>query len=330
MKKFQNILVTGGLGFIGSNLVNNLINNKITKKCIILDKFSTYINPLKSNYKDYRGARFNNLNKIIIERGDATDPMIVLKILEKYNPEIIFHTASIPLAKLDNLNSLENRQGSVDSTINILECLNHHKSKNKKYNLRRFVYFSSSMVYGDFKSKVAKETDELNPKEIYGTMKHAGEVITKGLSNFYNIPYTIIRPSAVYGPTDMNNRVSQIFINKAINGEKISIAGKDEKLDFTFVNDLVDGSIKAAISKKTAGEILNITNGKGETLFRFVQILRKYFKNLKYEIKSRDKFRPKRGTLSIKKISKLTGFRPKYSLEFGIKKYLDFLGIKKN
>ena len=63
------------------------------------------------------------------------------------------------------------------------------------------------MIYGDFKIKNIHENIEANPKEIYGTMKHAGEIITKGLCNYYNIPYTIIRPSAVYGPTDMNQRV---------------------------------------------------------------------------------------------------------------------------
>ena len=75
------------------------------------------------------------------------------------------------------------------------------------------------MVYGDFKTKIVDENSKTNPKEIYGTMKLAGEIVTKGLSNYYDIPFTIIRPSAVYGPKDMNQRVSQIFINKAVKGD---------------------------------------------------------------------------------------------------------------
>tara|TARA_B100001123_G_scaffold301047_1_gene335934 strand:+ start:28 stop:585 length:558 start_codon:yes stop_codon:yes gene_type:complete len=181
------------------------------------------------------------------------------------------------------------------------------------------------MIYGDFiKSKVS-ETDKNNPKEVYGTMKLAGEIVTKGLCKFYEIPYTIIRPSAVYGPTDMNNRVSQIFIEKAMKGKKINIQGRNERLDFTYVEDLANGCIKAAINKKGKNNTFNITYGKGETLFKFVKVLSKYFKNLKYEIKERDSFRPKRGTLSINKAKKLIGYKPQFNLEKGIKKYLEFV-----
>ena len=80
-------------------------------------------------------------------------------------------------------------------------------------------------------------------------MKLAGEIITKGMCKQYNIPYTIIRPSAAYGPTDMNQRVTQYFIEKAMAGEELTIHGKDEKLDFTYIEDLVDGCILAAKAK---------------------------------------------------------------------------------
>ena len=152
-----------------------------------------------------------------------------------------------------------------------MECINFFQIK-KKIKISRFVYFSSSMVYGDFKKSSVSENDNLNPKEIYGTMKLAGEIVTTGLCGFYKIPYTIIRPSAVYGPTDMNNRVSQIFIQKALNGENIKIQGKNEKLDFTYVEDLANGCISAATNKKGINQVFNITNGKAETLYKFVKI----------------------------------------------------------
>ena len=241
---------------------------------------------------------------------------------------MIFHTAAVPLAKIDNLNANEAKNGSVDTTSNILECINFFQNKNK-YKIDRFIYFSSSMVYGDFKNNKAYEDDDLNPKEAYGTMKLAGEIITKGLCSFYKIPYTIIRPSAVYGPTDMNNRVSQIFIEKALKGETINVQGKDEKLDFTFVEDLAAGCVLAATNKKGKNCTFNITYGKAETLYKFVQLLSKHYKNLKYKIKKRDNFRPKRGTLSIKKAKKLLNYKPVYNLEKGIKKYVEFVNFVK-
>ncbi len=319
-------LVTGGLGFIGSNLVKILLKRKIVSRCIILDSFTGFINPLKDNFSDLRKYRFKEKKNIIIERGDAKDFRLIYKILNLYKPKLIFHTAAIPLSKIENLNANESKMGSVDTTTNILECINFFQNK-KKYKINRFVYISSSMVYGDFKKNKVSEIDKLSPKEIYGTMKLGGEIVTKGLCKFYNIPFTIIRPSAVYGPTDMNNRVSQIFIEKAQKGQTIKIQGKDEKLDFTFVEDLANGCILAATKKNGVNETFNITYGKAETLYKFVKVLSKHFRKLKYKIEKRDSFRPKRGTLSINKAKRLLNYKPIYNLEKGIKKYLDFINL---
>ena len=317
-------LVTGGLGFIGSNLVNILLKKKIAQRCILLDSFVSFVNPLKDNFSDLRKYRFNDNKNIIVERGDAKDFRLIYKILDLYRPNLIFHTAAIPLAKIDNLNANESKIGSIDTTTNILECVNFFNNK-KKYKIDRFVYLSSSMVYGDFKKNKVSEIDKLNPKEIYGTMKLAGEIVTRGLCKFYNIPFSIIRPSAVYGPTDMNNRVSQIFIQKALKGQIIKIQGKNEKLDFTFVEDLANGCILAATKNNGKNMTFNITYGKSETLLNFVKTLSKHFKTLKYKIEKRDKFRPKRGTLSISKAKRLLNYKPKYNLQKGIKKYIDFV-----
>ncbi len=328
MSKNNNILITGGLGFIGSNLTKLLLKKKIASKCILLDSYTGFINPLKDYFNDFRKYRLTEDKRIIIERGDASNFKLVYRILEKYNPKIIFHASAVPVAKLDNITAQECRKGSIDTTTNILECLNYHQTK-KNGKFKRFVYFSSSMIYGDFKRNKAYETDEANPIEIYGTMKMAGEVVTKGLCKFYDIPYTIIRPSAVYGPTDMNQRVTQIFLEKAIKKETLIINGKDEKLDFTFVEDLADGCIKAALSNKSINQTFNITYGKAMTLFQYVKLLAKYFKNLKYVFKERDHKRPKRGTLSIKKAQKLLNYKPQFNLERGMKKYVEFAKLYK-
>lgn len=318
-------LITGGLGLIGSNIARQLIENNYVDKVVCLDHFGRYVSTLRDGFVDYRALRVKGIeDKIIVERGDSKYYSIVHNLLEKYKPEYIFHLAALPLAKLDNLNSEEAMEGSVETTVSFLECINI-LNKSINYMPKRFVYASSSMVYGDFQTDIATEEHPTNPKEIYGTMKLSGEVITRGLAGFYNIPYSIIRPSAVYGPTDMNRRVSHIFIEKAFRGEKLSINGADESLDFTFVKDIAKGFVLAATKDKAVSETFNITYGKAHTLLEYAQTLQKYFPDLEYEITERDAFRPKRGTLSIQKAKDLLGYNPEYSLEKGIEEYYNFL-----
>jgi nucleoside-diphosphate-sugar epimerase len=319
------VLITGGLGFIGTQIAQEMIRDNIVDKAILLDHYGGFINPLRSDFKDYRKYRLEGIeNKVIIERGETRNSIIMTKLIDKYRPDYIIHTAALPLAKIDNLNAAEAREGSVDSTAEILEIINHFKLKDG-YCPLRFTYFSSSMIYGDFQSEVATESHQKRPKEVYGTMKLAGEVVTRGLSDFYGIPYTIVRPSAVYGPTDMNRRVSQIFIEKALNKQKIKVHGKDEKLDFTYIKDIAHGAILATIKKEGIGEDFNITHGRAHTLLDYVECLKYHFPDLDYEILPRDSFRPKRGTLSIEKASKLLGYEPQYSLKEGVNDYVEFI-----
>ena len=134
-------LITGGLGFIGSELTKKLLKKKIVKKCIILDNFGSFINPLKNNFKDYRQQRIENTKNIIVERGDASNEHIILKLLQKYKPELIYHTAALPLAKIDNLNAKEASIGSVDATRNILECLVFSQNNLRNYILKDLFIF---------------------------------------------------------------------------------------------------------------------------------------------------------------------------------------------
>ena len=321
----KTVLITGGLGFIGAQIAKEMIQDNIVDKAILLDHYGGFINPLTDDFQDYRKYRLEGIeDKVVIERGETRNSIIMTKLIDKYRPEYIIHTAALPLAKIDNLNAAEAREGSVDSTAGILEIINHFKLKDG-YCPLRFTYFSSSMIYGDFQSEVATESHQKRPKEVYGTMKLAGEVVTRGLSDFYGIPYTIVRPSAVYGPTDMNRRVSQIFIEKALNKQKIKVHGKDEKLDFTYIKDIAHGAILATIKKEGIGEDFNITHGRAHTLLDYVECLKYHFPDLDYEILPRDSFRPKRGTLSIEKASKLLGYEPQYSLKEGVNDYVEFI-----
>ena len=321
-------LISGGLGFIGSFIARKLVEDNVVDKVVLLDHFGRYVDSTHGEFLDYRKFRTQGIeDRIIIERGEAKYYSVISNIMERYRPELIFHLAALPLAKLPNLVADEAIEGCITSTSNLLEIAGIMNQKDG-YELKRFVYASSSMVYGDFLNTPADEEHPTKPKEIYGTMKLAGEQVTKGLSRYFGIKSSIIRPSAVYGPTDMNRRVSQIFLEKAIKKQKILIQGIDEKLDFSYVKDVAKGFVLVSTHEEAIGETFNITYGRSRTLLDFAMVLKNHFPGLKYEIKERDTFRPLRGTLSIKKAKTLLGYKPDYDLEKGVDEYVQF--IKEN
>ena len=135
-------LITGGLGFIGSSICEALLQKKFTDKCVLVDNFGGYMNPVKDGFKDFRKQRFPSLKNITIERCDTSNYKALSSILSKYKPNYVYHTAALPLAKVSNLNNEEAKISSVDSTVNIIDAINLLKNSNKKYQIDRFVYFS--------------------------------------------------------------------------------------------------------------------------------------------------------------------------------------------
>ncbi len=321
----QSALITGGFGFIGSHIAKRLLSDQLVDQVVLLDHFGGYINPLQPNFFDYRKLRIQGMEKhLVIERGEASSPHLLYSLLSRYKPSTIFHLAAVPLASLENLSSEEAMKGNIISTAALFESI-HTLYQVNGYKPNRFVYTSSSMVYGDFQYHPADEQHPTQPKGLYATMKLAGEVVTRGLAHLYQIPYTIIRPSAVYGPTDMNQRVSQIFIEKALKGETLKVAGTDVALDFTYVKDVAKGFVLAATHAAGINETFNITHGHSYTLLEYVEALKSHFPDLKYEVLPRDKTLPRRGALNIAKARQRLGFVPDYDLNKGLAEYVAFI-----
>ncbi len=181
------------------------------------------------------------------------------------------------------------------------------------------------MVYGNFDGQTVNEEQKLNPIGIYGTLKVCGEQIVKAYNQVFNTPYTIIRPSALYGERCVSRRVGQIFIENAIRGKNITINGDgEEKLDFTYIKDLVDGITLCIENKNSRNQTFNLTYGLGRKINELIEILKEKFPKLEIEKKDREKFTPERGTLDISKAKKLLKYSPNYPIEKGYSHYIDW------
>ena len=311
------VFLTGGAGFIGSFVARELLQQG--HEVVILDTFTTYVSPLDSNYQGSLAERFRLLrDKVTIQRGDAAHPMAIRRAIEKYAPERIIHLAAVPVADMTALHSEEALSSILQSTINILEVIRDVGF------VKRFVYISSSMIYGDFQYLPADEEHPKNPKDVYGGAKLAGEILTQAFGRRFGIEYAIVRPSAVYGPTDVNRRVSQIFVQNALQGKPLVLHGGDTQLDFTYVKDAAHGIVLATFHPAAANGVFNMTRGEGRSLRELAEILRRWVPSVEIIEKAPDRIRPKRGALDIRKARRLLGYDPQYSLEDGLAEYVAF------
>ena len=185
------------------------------------------------------------------------------------------------------------------------------------------------MVYGDFKKNQVNEKSLCNPKGIYGTLKYCCELIIKSYSEIFGIKYTIIRPSALYGERCISSRVGQVFLEKSLSNQQITVNGDgNDKLDFTYINDLMFGVYRVIKSKKSINQIFNLTFGNSRKISVMLDMVKRNFNNVDVKYIKRDKFVPKRGTLSILKAKKLIEYKSKYPLEKGFLRYINWYKTK--
>ena len=313
------IIVAGGPGFIGSHLVKKFLDEG--HKVFILDANINYFYPLDDFTIKNLEWRNKNLTKDAkIFKFNLNDINELRRTIDEINPTHIVNLAALPLAK----NAISDTDDAFNSIIinakNFMEILRDKKSNTK------FIHISSSMIYGDFEKEPNFEEASKDPKEIYGSFKYASEVIVKGYAKIFDINLNIIRPTAVYGPTDNNRRVIQTFIEKALKNETIYANNPENNfLDFTYVDDAAEGIKCVTLAETPKNEAFNISYGKANSIMTMINILREYFPNLKFEAQNKDTFYPKRGSLDISKAKKYTNYQPNTDLKSGIKKYIDFI-----
>ena len=315
-----NILVTGGLGLIGHNVVKRL-QDKGHLVSIVDSKTNYGIIPQDElDYLMTERRKKIDRDSYIYER-DICDAHAVDHIFNVEQPEIVIHMASFPRQKVVNANPALGSRVMSEGLLNLLEASN-------KYDVRKFIYMSSSMVYGDFTDDV-KEDAICKPQGQYGIMKLAGEWLVKDYTRKTNLVHTIIRPSAVYGPLDVEDRVISKFMLTAMRGDTLNVNGANETLDFTYVTDAADGIVAATLSDNTENKTYNITKSHSVTLLNAAHLAIKLAGGGTLIIKNKDADFPSRGSLNIDAARKDFGYDPKVDVEEGFQKYYEWLSTSK-
>ena len=199
--------------------------------------------------------------------------------------------------------------------INLLEWT-------RAYQIPKFVYVSSSMVYGDFKDGVV-ETADCNPAGQYGIMKYMGEKLVEDYARRGSFNYSIVRPSAVYGEYDVEDRVVSKFMLAAMRDQTITVRGANESLDFTHVDDVALGIALATTKPEANGNIYNMTRSAGKkiTLLDAAALCIKIAGHGKIDIQDKDPHFPSRGRLNIDRAQQELGYDPKINVKEGFKRY---------
>jgi len=315
MGQQMKILVTGGLGLIGHNVVQRLESQQ--HQVIITDTRTNYGIVPQAELDYLMSERLKKISGNNTYHIDITDADNFDWLVNKHKPEVIIHLASFPRQKVVNANPAWGSRVMSEGLINVCESA-------KKHHVRRVVYISSSMVYGNFDDQVTEDY-QCRPIGQYGILKLTGEDIVKDYHRRGAFEYAIIRPSAVYGPLDVEDRVVSKFMLTAMRGGILRVNGAGETLDFTYVDDTADGIVASATLESAGNNTYNITKSHSVSLLEAAKMIVKIVGQGDIEFRDKDADFPSRGALNINKARTILGYNPKIDVEEGFQHYCDWI-----
>jgi UDP-glucose 4-epimerase len=313
----RKILVTGGLGLIGHNVVRRLLDQGHE---VVVTDIRTNYGLVPQDELDYlMRERLKKIPEIEsrMHRVDIADREGIDWIMRTYRPDTVIHLASFPRQKVVNTNPQLGSRSMSEGLLNLLEA-------SVRNSVCRFLYISSSMVYGDFADDV-REDAPCQPQGQYGIMKLAGEWLVRDYTRQHGIAHTIIRPSAVYGPLDVEDRVVSKFLLTAMRGGTVLVNGATETLDFTYVDDVADGIVAATLKSQANNQTYNITRSYSKTLLAAAELAVQIAGRGSIEVRDRDSNFPSRGALNITAAQRDLGFDPQVDIEQGFRRYHEWL-----
>ncbi len=283
----KTVFITGAAGFIGSNLVKEIMRSYSDTHIVGVDSLNDYYDV---SIKEYRLNEIEELSKgcsckWTFIKGNIADKQLIDELFEKYTPNVVVNLAAQAGVRYSITNPDAYIESNVIGFFNILEACRHSYDLGRT-GVEHLVYASSSSVYGSNK-KVPYSTDDKvdNPVSLYAATKKSNELMAHAYSKLYNIPSTGLRFFTVYGPAGRPDMAYFGFTNKLLKGEKIQIFNYGNcKRDFTYVDDIVEGIkrvMQSAPIRETGEDglpvppyrVYNIGNSNPESLLEFVDIL---------------------------------------------------------
>jgi UDP-glucuronate 4-epimerase len=318
-QKMRNILVTGGTGFIGSNLIDALLMNK-SNKVTVLDNFDPFYDP-KAKRRNIK-AHLKNPNYKLLE-GDIRYLNLLKSKLDK-NYDVIIHLA----AKTGVIPSLLEPQLYVDVNVVGTQCVLEFA---KESNCKKFIFASSSSVYGVNPNAPWNENDsKLMPISPYAGTKISAELLGHVYSHLYDIQFVALRFFTVYGPRQRPDLAIHKFVKLISEGKPITVFGNGDTMrDYTYIDDIVSGILASIDSLESKYEIINLGNNRPVKLKQLIQIIETALNKKALINKSPE--RPGDVPLTYADIGKaqsLLNYLPRTSLDDGIKKYIVWLKEK--
>ena len=318
----QKILITGAAGFIGYHLSKSLLEDGII--VFGVDNLNNYYD---TDLKDQRLKRLKSFRNFSFKKIDLINEKKLNNVFLNFNPSIVIHLA----AQAGVRYSIENPRAYLDSNLigfhNIIEQC-------KQSRINKLIYASSSSIYG-LNEKIPFSVNDTTdyPVSLYGATKKSNELVAHAYSHLYGLKTIGLRFFTVYGPWGRPDMAYFSFTKKIIEGKKIEVFNHGNmQRDFTYIDDIVDG-IRNTLEKDFTYEIFNLGNSKSENLMTMIRIIEKEL-NIKAnivfkEMQAGDVFKT---YADIKKSIKMLEFKPKVSLQIGLKKTIDwyksFIGFK--
>lgn len=310
------ILVTGGAGFIGSNLADYLL--KCNNSIIVIDNFNDYYNP-EIKEKNIADALKNK--NFSLYRGNIGDSAFVDNILKKHHPDAVVHLAGSAGVRPSITAPLSYIENNIKNTVSLLECL-------KNNNVKKIVFASSSSVYGNSPHTKFSENDNLQmPISPYAASKLSCEHFLYTYARLYNITTRCLRFFTVYGPRQRPDLAICKFIQKIHTGKPIDVYGDGSSArDYTYIDDIVAGIAAALQDNSSLFEIVNLGNGSPVSLSDMIKTIEQALhKKAVIRYTESQPGDTQRTHADIKKARKLWNYQPKTTFAEGIEKYIIWL-----